>query len=117
MAEKEIDKFLTEAMGECWHERIEADIGEFMNPDIRSWSCRCDIKNTMVWPDYCRHFRNNDFSTWEGFGKLFSWSKKERWWIDFILSQRRPGVSAFCEMLDPERFAKAVYEFLKERGS
>ena len=41
-----INKSLTEAMGECWHNRP------------------CEH------PQHTNCYRNNDFSTWEGFGKL-----------------------------------------------
>jgi hypothetical protein len=27
---------------------------------------------------------NPDFSTWEGFGKLWIWAKEQEWWVKFI---------------------------------
>ena len=60
----------------------------------------------------CPAFTN--FHTWEGFGKLFSWSKEQGWWIDFILHHPHiVGVHAFCKILEPKRFAYAIYNFLK----
>lgn len=51
-----INKFLTEKMGECWHE----------------WEPKRD------------NVRNYDFFTWEGFGKLWEWAGEQEWFPYFI---------------------------------
>ena len=103
---EEINKYLTEAMGLCWH-RLFPSAGKTV-------SCPCDNnRKSMARIVFYTDHKNNDFSTWEGFGKLFEWAKEQRWWIDFIL-QQNPGVTNFCELLTPEKFATKLYNFLKE---
>ena len=103
---RERNKFLTEAMGECWHDvRIGTLHGVLVN------TCRNCGKRRKS------DLSNPDFSTWEGFGKLWEWAQKN---IPF---------GTFCELhsngVDPDnmhimagfvnsdRFANAVYEFMK----
>ena len=95
---EEINKYLTEAMGECWHDFKLVDF---------EYKCCCglDSVHPMV--------TNNDFFTWVGFGKLFTWSKEQRWWIDFVL-ERSPGIINFCNILTPEVFARHIYTFLNK---
>ena len=97
---EEINKYLTEAMGECWHVFKLIDF---------EYKCRCGLDS--MYPTVT----NNEFFTWEGFGKLFTWTKEQGWWIDFIL-QQRSGVTNFCELLSPEVFAKAIYAFLNREA-
>lgn len=102
---KERDKFLTESMGECWHE----------------WkrSCGCC-------PGYCKKcsadeslVENNDFSEWEDFGKLFLWAKQQDWW-DTLFWQRDSKEILHTydveNLIHPDHFADAVYAFLKGRA-
>ena len=119
----ERDKFLTEAMGECWHDFVMAK-----NPDGRDakgWTCtKCHIYTTYIHSLYC------DFSTWDGFGKLWTWAQKQEWfdlfqcclyYHDYLKHCHRPGDERLDndkvlhnELIHPDRFANAVYEFLKE---
>lgn len=83
----ERDKFLTEAMGllERWHDG-----------------------------DFIRTGNSINFSTWQGFGELWEWSKKQEWWYEFWKIDF--GISIIkCELINPNNFANAVYNFLKER--
>lgn len=114
----ERDKFLTEAMGECWYE----------------WkrSCGCC-------PGYCKKcgadegfVENNDFSEWEDFGKLWTWAQKQEWfdlfqcclyYHEYLKHCHRPGDERLDndkvlhnELIHPDRFADAVCAFLKERA-
>ncbi len=118
------NKFLTEAMGECWH--------DWTNKYFRC--AHCDTHMGEVTGQYKSNlsdakFANNDFSTWPGFGKLWEWVK-QRWWFDsFILSlqpthreseikenlQEGVRIMQIMEFVHPDRFASAVYEFLKEK--
>lgn len=107
----ERDKFLTEAMGECWHGWREPKpkyIG-----DAR-WPCTCGENHGDI--DF-----NNDFSTWEGFGKLWEWVQKQEWWILFVDDNQTDEhgletINGYLRrLINPDRFADAVYKFLKEK--
>ena len=91
----ERDKFLTEAMGECWHEVLGGQ-----------WNCyKCRNENTL----------NYDFSTWEGFGKLLE-KARDNQGVGIIVAQNILAKVIEKSMNNiPDRFANAVYEFLKER--
>ena len=99
----ERDKILTEAMGECWHE---------FDANLRY--------NGVIWP--CKHCgdeyltnqrakaNNNNFSTWNGFGKLLSWCKEQSWFYKYdVFHSSRWSLQG----LDPDKFANSVYEYLK----
>ena len=49
-----------------------------------------------------------DFSTWEGFGKLWEWAIEQEWWYEFWIEQEwsKPNL---------KNFANAIYKFLKEK--
>lgn len=82
----ERDKFLTEQMGEAWYE----------SKDGLGWK---------VW--------NDDFSTWDAFGKLWEWSQKQPFWMKMISKFHTEG---FYHFINPDRFANAVYDYLKKEG-
>lgn len=109
----ERDKFLTEAMGECWHEWETSDA----MPDGWIFKCKkCSKKLRTL--DYNEMFptfpyEGIDFSTWESFGKLLEWCKvygieKD----DIYLAQPTMSLS----FLTPDRFANAVYVYLKNKS-
>ena len=63
---------------------------------------------------YCLYDWHTDFSTWEGFGKLWEWCTKiaspnlfEAMGISFN------GDMIIQDIINPDKFADAVYEFLK----
>lgn len=91
----ERDKFLTEAMGECWYEHTMTcgynltRTGEYIS----------DIKSTSY---------PNDFSTWEGFGKLLEWCQKQD---DMTLAQSKMCLA----YLTPDRFADSIYRYLLKK--
>jgi hypothetical protein len=102
----ERDKYLTEAMGEeCWHEWVYCGESKAI----------CTQCNT----DYTISKDRNDFSTWEGFGKLWEFCKKQEWYYNFLKTvcpYKTDYPSVIHEdYIHPDRFADAVYEFLKER--
>lgn len=96
----ERDKFLTEVMDECWHDKING-ISEtiWMN----NWSC-CGLSK-------CYAHYPNDFSTAEGFFKLWNWAIKQDWWPLFNGSNCEINLS----IIHPDRFADVIYKFLKDR--
>ena len=87
----ERDKFLTEAMGEVWY----AD-----------WVQTGDSEGCGY---YCY---KNDFSTWEGFGKLWNFMKfKQPFWSDCCEDLQ----CYIGEYVNPDNFANYVYKYLKEK--
>ena len=101
------DKFLTEAMGECWHENIFSPGGGYCG--------KCQESHSKMRP-----LPNNNFSTWEGFGKLWEWAQEQEWWgnLDFYIfhfNEYYPDIEDFQELIHPDRFADAVYKFLKDQ--
>lgn len=116
--------FLTDAIGKCWHE-WEAK-GEYVS------ASQC-IKCGKYWPKYPLYDIDIEtlqkaeapaFSTWAGFGVLFEWAKQQEWWEEFVsdlcilglnsVFGGAPAVMTDCfDFLDPDRFADAIYEFLK----
>jgi hypothetical protein len=108
---QERDKFLTEQMGECWHD------GEpfFTNNVIYCPKCHKNLKAIN---------EENDFSTWEGFGKLWEWAQKQNmeWQCRFndycfkLLGYRGGCSYEYIPKLiiNPDRFADTVYAYLKE---
>ena len=63
----------------------------------------------------------NDFSTWQGFGKLWEWAIKQEWWQSFgdtvVYADHVDFDVTICNLehfIHPDRFADAVYAFLKE---
>lgn len=54
---------------------------------------------------------NTNFSTWEGFGKLWEWSQKQEWWEDYINNFENHSLIN----VNPDRFADTVYTYLKEK--
>src|SRR4030042_4113521 len=90
MANIERDRFLTEKIGECWHESsgmvwicgdCKADIG---------W--RGDNKSSVDVESL-----NPDFSTWQGFGKLWEFAIKQEWWGSFVGSMIYSAYNVYRE--------------------
>lgn len=91
----ERDKFLTEAMGCPWHEVVSINNFEV--------TCSCGMSAFMNPCD------NLNFSTWDGFGKLWEWAQKQGWWIKIMLRFQDEG---FYHYIQPDRFADAIYQKL-----
>lgn len=124
------DKYLTEAMGECWH---EAGNKRRINGGKAQRDCICGESShwetiTNEAPKY--RFLNNDFSTWEGFGKLWEWTTKQEWWIEFIkqstyLDNSPEEIEAdifhmklgIIDFIVPSKFVQAVFLFLVDKES
>jgi len=105
------NKFLTEAMG-------EREAHMLCHPvDILSCVCDWGTKSCAV-----KHY---DFSTWEGFGKLWEWAQGQDGWIvefigkygyyDYVYAEEpQITLQLNTDIINPDRFADAVYEYLKE---
>jgi hypothetical protein len=59
-----------------------------------------------------------NFSNWQGFGRLLEWAQKQEWWSDLAISlggypYEGGGHVIDVKFIHPDRFATAVYSFLK----
>jgi hypothetical protein len=110
------DEFLTtEVLKECWHEWGFTPYRH--NDHNANWKCnKCGI--TALWEDDIP--APNDFSTWEGFGKLWEAAQKDEQWIDFLMKQRdaEPTMmetwawtGIIKNIINPDRFATAWAKF------
>lgn len=112
------DKFITEAMGECWHEWVVVSKRYLeCNKCGKELTRRGDGEDFVWLSEY-----PNNFSTWQGFGKLWEWAQKQEWWVEFwyfATAFDHDGVEiAFprdAQIIHPSRFADAVYNFLEAR--
>lgn len=112
------DKYLTEAMGECWHEDNGMELAAYTSCLNCGVVLRVNDDGLLL-----EIKRNTDFSTWQGFGKLWEWAKSHgaRWAMAGELQCGRSSVNGgkFLslpeELINPDRFANAVFEFLKGR--
>ena len=139
----ERDKYLTEMLGECWSSpyyfvsraiygepRAFGNLGPFIRRDNvfqgTKEECEIFIRANLGYEDQevkRKKVINNNFSTWTGFGKLWSWAKEQDWWPSF--KEISIGVDDEFnipdgwpideEYIDPDKFADALYKFLKER--
>jgi hypothetical protein len=85
---EERDKDLTIAMGETWN----------------------------VWDSFeseCKPYSANNFSTPDGFFKLWNWAKEQEWFWEGVFHRLDYQVPEL--FINPDRFADAVYAYLKER--
>lgn len=105
---QERDKFLTEATGGCWHQWNQSPTHSL---DVICIKC-----------GHRRYYKqqNDDkynFSTWEDFGKLWEWVRRQKWlWDSPFYDATEYGIHTIkAEFINPDRFADAVYEFLKEK--
>lgn len=121
----ERDKFLTEAMGLCWHEEGE-DVGICRKCGVLlpGLGIACPDGNSRVLIE-----RKPDFNTWLSFGILFEWAQVQKWWIEFLFRDYATGhdyeelsikklriyTLELLKFINPTVFADAIYQFLQER--
>ena len=107
----ERDRFLTEAMGECWHE-FDAEPSLFGEWEDESNYCnKCSYRKGLndVLPV-------NNFSSWEDFGKLWDWASSQVGLLRMITNELDENDSyRWTHWVHPDRFADAVYAYLKEK--
>ncbi len=114
MTKQEKNQYLTEQVGECWHINTpmkELPVGEPFKQCPKCYHLECD------WGDF-----NPDFSTAEGFFKLWNWAKEQEWFPDFLEYSRGEhycGVAGRIDwwLINPTNFANALTEFLEEGES
>lgn len=109
------DKFLTEAMGECWHEFDVNSPARHENWDGFAIQYSGHWNDcTKCGEDHIEEVANNSgFDTWAGFGKLWEWSKTQEWWADFM-SRDVDAVDFYESLIEPDHYADAIYELLSE---
>lgn len=80
------------------------------------------LTEIMTGKTYKEHPAFTNFLTWEGFGKLWAWARKQEWWHSqfepWLLcdwQNRKQYGMVKSVMVDPENFAKAVAHFLKKK--
>jgi hypothetical protein len=102
------DKFLTEAMGECYHDFV------IDHSAINPYKCKkCDFWHGIK--------LQNDFSTWKDFGKLWEWTQKQDWLEKFLRSSMPFMYQCSTDNLQifthPDKFADALYDFLNQKDT
>ena len=113
----ERDKFLTEAMGECWHDVMDATLDGY--PVLQCSKCKVYVGDMSE----VEYINRTNFSSWEGFGKLWEWSQKQEWWGYFVHKQyckkgKQLTVDELLQnLINPDRFADAIYAYLKEKNN
>ena len=106
MTNEEINKYLTEQKGECWHVINQPDHTPY-------WCCKCE--------SYFNDFHTPDFFTPEGFFKAWNWATEQEWWTMFLFSHFHGDYmeaihgAINTKYIDPTTFAPALTKFLKER--
>lgn len=66
------------------------------------------------------------FNSWESFGILWNWSNEQDWYEDFLYERIKVSknyvndilkyqISRITGMIDPEHYAIAIYEYLKDK--
>lgn len=118
---QEINKYLTEAMGLNRHRVVYQGVDE--------WECTiCKEEWHTEEELIAQEHKNINFSTWDGFGQLWSWAIKQDWWWDefvwgmkgkrkdeaFIKHTSKTQWDLDFKLINPENFANAIYNFLKE---
>ena len=104
---EELNKFLTEEMGDCYHEFNSLTNNEGGTGFI------CDTCEESFEGDVgeIKLQTRNDFLTWEGFGLLWEWASTEQWCCRFLDSLEGP----LSHYIEPENFAKAVAHYLQKK--
>lgn len=108
-----INKFLAEAMGGCYHEWYHSDTSTC------SMCLHCGILADVRsgW----EKLKPTDFFTWTGFGELWEWAGKQEWFngligSSMVVMQIHDEFVVSLDAINPTNFANAVYGFLaKER--
>lgn len=102
----ERDKFLTEQMGECWHEGCA----------YRGYTGPIDCE---ICGNEWYEGNNNDFSTPKGFFKLWNWCQTQDWFESLFWNRLHKFSPSYGKIFDydliqPERFAGIVYNFITD---
>lgn len=112
-------KFLTEAMGECWHEPNRPCAVGSMLITGGTIKQHCTVCGKMMSNSFQLYLENRTFTTWTDFGAVWEWAQKQEWFDELFCSVCM-NPKCYCEVhvpaahVDPLRFPQLVVEFLKE---
>ena len=109
----ERNKYITEAMGECWHDYFWQDA----YPEC---FYECILCSDQVFGQTMNPSNNSNlnFSTPEGFFKLWNWAIEQEWWWKFrnsILTGDAFDYQNIEHIINPDNLANAIEKYLKER--
>jgi hypothetical protein len=104
---EERNKFLTIAMGKCWHENYSHEEPTFEDRYDKYICISCGKKTS-----YSPHFPKINFSTWEGLGILLKWSRNQSWWNQFA-GNNGEKVFIFEDNIDPDIFANKLFSWAR----
>ena len=98
MSNEPRDKAITELMGLCWH--------DFSNESIDHCPL-CGKKYTKLDPRI-------NFSTWDGFGTLFTWAREQDWFKSFCWKNCLFYTPHHLptRLVNPDIFADALLDYL-----
>ena len=119
----ERDRFLTEAMGECWHKTSNT---EPYHSGCVVHICKCgqrELEDSRAFYNPGPNWVRQKYDDWQSFGKLWEWAQKQEWWSSFVAKKTPSNMRPMCGFgqpqldlyIHPDRFADAIYTFLKER--
>ena len=95
-------------MGECWHEYYP---NKLLIEPTKCLKCGASTVNPSL-------ANKKYYDTWPGFGKLWVWAQEQEWWVDFEYEILYDCCSSIDNKINwfihPERFACALYGFLKK---
>jgi hypothetical protein len=132
----ERNKFLTEAMGLCYHDYVEVHGTDSWDErsacDTLDFKCsKCeDYQEHVKYRDHSGHAvkRENyydfssycfvNFSRWSGFGLLWDWCNTGDFPLGTFIKTKttidNDNMHLPCYLVNPDKLADAVYTFLKE---
>jgi hypothetical protein len=118
----ECTRYLTEAMGDCYHKIEKIYYFDSIGKDFYYRCTKCnsvdmhssDLPSTLGLK-LVKTWDTIDFNTWDGFGKLFEWARKQKWWHEFAWVHSESLNNLTVRLIHPDRFSSALYKFLKER--
>ena len=112
------DKFIVEWFGGCWHEwkRTKGHMSG-------NYAYNADKDDTFICV-HCKQdkdcvFNDPDFDTYEGFGLVWGWMRKDKlaWRKFLVYLDNRSNMDAPFQVINlidtPSKFADAVHDFLK----
>jgi hypothetical protein len=119
-------QFLTEAMGETYHDYVilPPRIGNTTHCGLSH--CSCGITGYAV-RDICA-YANRTFDNWQDFGAVWEWAKKQEWFARFVWEvvfvqsatitesmELAVVIAKFCNAIDKVHFPELILAWLREQ--
>lgn len=103
--QEEINKYLTQKKGQCWHDWARSK-SPYKDESV-FWKCKkCHVLTSRP--------IQHDFFTWQGFGNLITWARRQEFWPSFVTYNYNKAKN--LALAEPALFACALYHFLKRRA-